>query len=128
MSSETSQCVLVLDDDIGIRESLMLFLEDSELDAVAADNADVALRALQRQPCDIAIVDLRLPGKTGEEFILEIHRRWPDIRFIIHTGSSDYRISPQLMELGIRDQDIFIKPVSDLQRLIHAVTELRQLP
>lgn len=117
--------ILVLDDDSAIRDSLLLFFEDREMETVAATSVTDAFDVLSRCPCDVAIVDLRLPGETGEEFVMEAHLQYPRMRFIIHTGSSDYRITPQLVSAGVREQDVFIKPVSDLERLADKARELR---
>jgi two-component system OmpR family response regulator len=118
--------ILVVDDDRAIRESLLLYLEDWDMAALAAANGEEAMVFLARGDFDVAIVDLRLPGKSGEVFIMDAHQLYPGLKFIIHTGSANYRINPQLQAMSIRQSDVFHKPVSDLSELVESVRKARQ--
>ncbi|MCP4676452.1 MAG: response regulator [Deltaproteobacteria bacterium] len=113
--------VLVIDDEPVIRESLVEFLEDFGLEAASAGSGEEALSVLTENPCDVAIVDQRLPGISSDNLILRIHEILPAIRFLIHTGAVDYQLSTELRQIGLRDEHIFLKPQLDLTSFVEAI-------
>jgi adenylate cyclase len=59
--------VLVADDDKNTRELLQAYLESSGCRVVTAGNGTGALELLARQPVDLALLDISMPGKSGLE-------------------------------------------------------------
>ena len=116
--------IMVLDDEESIRESLADFLEDYDYRVLTAETAEEGLRVIAEQPVDVAIVDMRLPGQDGNSFILEAHRKSPRTRFIIHTGSVNYHIPPEVRDVGITPEFVFLKPVGNLTSFIDAIEKL----
>jgi len=116
--------VLIVDDEPAIRDSLQDFLEDYEFRVTAVESSEAALDVLVRERHDVLIVDLRLPGISGETLVFEAHKLDPRIKFIIHTGSVDYRLSEELRALGIRPGHMLLKPVTDLEEVVNLITEL----
>lgn len=116
--------VLVVDDEISVRTSLVGFLEDSDFDVGSAGSGEEALELVAREYYDVAIVDLRLPGISGETLIIEAHKIAPDLRFLIHTGSVGYRLSEELKEIGMRAEHVLLKPLDDLSELIEGIEKL----
>lgn len=57
--------VLVVDDDIKARERLRRVFEKAGYRALSAGDATSALRLLQKEPCDLVVIDLALPGVDG---------------------------------------------------------------
>lgn len=106
--------VLIIDDEGPIRNSLAEFLRDYDFEVETADSAEAGLSLLEEACFDIAIVDLRLPGMSGERFILKAVELDPKMRYLIHTGSVDYLLSEELMALGITGRHLLSKPVVDL--------------
>ncbi len=124
MKTHSEIKILVIDDEPFIRESLVGFLEDCDYDVASAESAEQALNLLRGTPYDVAIVDLRLPGMNGDVFIQEIHRLVPQIRFLIHTGSVDYRLSKNLLDIGVRPAHVFYKPQHDLMLFVNTIEDL----
>lgn len=116
--------VLIIDDEPFIRESLAGFLEDGDYIVASANSAEQAMALLRKDPYDIAIVDLRLPGMNGDVFIQEVNEMSPQIRFLIHTGSVDYRLSNELLAVGIRPEHVFYKPQHDLSLFVEKIEAL----
>lgn len=106
--------VLIADDDLLVCESVCAWLEDDGFTVYVATGGQEALQILAVMPIDLALVDLKLPDMTGETFLQQALTRYPDSRFVIHTGSHSYRLSAELLELGMRDDDIVCKPVMSL--------------
>jgi DNA-binding NtrC family response regulator len=113
--------VLIIDDEISLLKSLIAFLEDEDFDVIGATSGEEGLEILERSRIDAAIVDMRLPGMDGNETIIRAYHLQPDLRFIIHTGSTDYRLPSVLREIGIDSGAIFLKPLPDLTVLAEAV-------
>ena len=116
--------ILIVDDDEAIRFSLVQFLEDEEYMVSSAANAQEAVKMTRSNPIDLAIVDIRLPGKNGEDLIIELHQECPDIHFIIYTGSCNYELREDLQSIGIAT--VLHKPVSDLTMISRAISTLLQ--
>ena len=106
--------ILVLDDEDSVRQSLAAYLEDLDYHVSLAANAEEGIHRVTEESFDIAIVDIRLPGKDGNAFIREAHDVRPALHFLIHTGSKQYTLPEDLRELGITDKQILLKPVSSM--------------
>jgi len=124
MTRELPVKVFVVDDEPGIRESLSDFLDDYEFDVFAADSAEKALKIVESEDLDIAVVDLRLPGISGDTMILKSHAMKPDMKFLIHTGSVDYRLPGELKAIGMGAENLFLKPIPDLTVIIDAINKI----
>jgi DNA-binding response OmpR family regulator len=116
--------VLVIDDEETIRESLQFYLEAQGWIVLTAASGEEGLDALERQTVDAAIVDIRLPGITGDEMIQQAQSRHPDVKFLIFTGSMDFHISPELLNAGLTDKDLFAKPLGDMRVLVERIERL----
>jgi DNA-binding NtrC family response regulator len=116
--------VLVVDDEPSIRESLARFLDDYDFEVSAAQSAEDALELCQTETHDVAVVDLRLPGMSGENLILHLSEKEPSMCFLLYTGSVDYRLSEDLKRVGIGPHHVFLKPLSDLTLLVEGIREL----
>jgi len=113
--------LLILDDEERIRELLLDFFDDyDEFSPRACDTAEAALEELAREPADLCIVDMRLPGMNGQEFSLTASARGLCRRFIMHTGSMDFVLTPPLRGIGLTPADIFLKPADTAELLARA--------
>lgn len=82
-------CVLVVDDDTDVRESVCELVEMVGCTAIGAANGKQALDLLQqRRPC-LVILDLIMPVMSGQEFLEQIGRRaeLSDLSVIISTSA-----------------------------------------
>jgi CheY-like chemotaxis protein len=78
LSAESKRCVLVVDDEADIRETLREAVEMVGCTALLAKDGIDALRVLgQHRPC-LIILDLIMPNMTGEE-LLEAMRLQPEL-------------------------------------------------
>lgn len=113
--------ILVIDDEVSIRESLCAFLEDYDYRVESAESAEDALERLQQDGFDLAIVDMRLSGESGDIFIVKASQIAPALRFLIHTGSVEFSLNDQLKRLGITEEHVYLKPLNDLTLLLEGV-------
>lgn len=116
--------ILVIDDEASIRESLCAFLEDYDYVVDSAESAEEALEMLQHERVDLAIVDMRLPGESGDVFIIKAARLMENLRFLIHTGSVEFQLTDTLKQQGITAAHVYLKPLNDLTVLLEGVRNL----
>ena len=116
--------VLVIDDEPSIRESLSEFLEIYGFKVTEAESGEDGLKILEQKKHNIAIVDLRLPGISGEAMILEAFKKNSNMKFLIHTGSIDYTISESLKKISISKENVMYKPTLDLTLFVDKINIL----
>jgi DNA-binding response OmpR family regulator len=116
--------VLVIDDEPAICMSLTAFLEDYGFNASSAESAEEALDLMKNNTYDVCIVDLRLPGMSGEDLILQACERYTSQRHIIYTGSISYNLSEKLQAIGMRPEHVFHKPIRVLTLLVKCIKTL----
>jgi CheY-like chemotaxis protein len=78
-----SRPVLVVEDDAGVRAYLVAVLEHQGFRVIAAESAEQALRLLEGQAAQLAVLDVGLPGMDG--FALAEHLA-EDVAVIMVTG------------------------------------------
>lgn len=118
--------VLILDDEIELRENLIDLFTDADCSAHAVSRGTEALQAISFEKYSLAIVDMRLPDMDGSTFIAKASPIQPDLKYIIHTGSLDYVeltkekiINPEILE-------IVYKPVVDMQIFLNVLDRIQQ--
>src|SRR5438094_24307 len=77
--------VLVVDDEMGVRESLRAILH-GECEVVTASNGQAALDAIARDPIDVMTLDLKMPGLGGIGVLERAKQIDPDLEVLIITG------------------------------------------
>lgn len=115
--------ILVIDDEEFIRKSLMEYLEDFEYHVETTESAEKGIEKLTEKKFDVVIVDIRLPGLNGSDFIEKIYKISPQTKFIIHTGSIDFVIPKELKTLGISEDDVILKPEPNMKVFIQKIEE-----
>ncbi|WP_037376049.1 response regulator [Sedimenticola selenatireducens] len=117
--------VLIVDDEELISCNLAAYLEDEGLEVDVANSAEDALRKVETGlRVQVCIMDMRLPDMNGDEACQALHRKDPEIRFLLHTGSPNYAISPELGAIGIMPEHLYRKPIRDMAKLAASVRAL----
>ncbi len=116
--------ILILDDDIPVRDSLAICIEDEGFDVAQVASAEEALQYLEQHRAELVIVDLRLPGMDGQGFINTARERWKLLKFIVYTGSPEYRIPAEMLRDANLSDTIFLKPLSDFDPLINEIRRM----
>jgi signal transduction histidine kinase len=92
--------VLVIDDELGPRESLRILLKDS-YNVILAINGDEGIEKLKSYSVDTIILDLRMPGKSGIETLEEIRKINNEVPVIILTGFGTLESAQKAVHLNI---------------------------
>ena len=109
--------VLVVDDERSVRDSLRVTLEP-HFRVMTADRGTVALRILEREPVSVMTLDLRMPGWSGPETLLEVREVNSDVEVVIVTAYSSYTEAMRAIRLSAFD--IVSKPF-EMQHLLDTV-------
>ncbi len=96
------RAVLVIEDDTAVRESLRLLLEDEDFEVIEAGDAEEGLARFDEQHVDLAIVDLKLPGRSGFDVCRAI-RAQSAVPIVIVTAQVDSHDIVLGLELGADD-------------------------
>lgn len=109
--------ILVVDDEALIRHLVIDTLTDEGHDVHSAPSGEVALGELQGSTPDLLIVDLRMPGMTGAEFVRLQRAAGLQIPVVVLSGSSEARqVGADLGALAV------IHKPFDLDELVRVVS------
>jgi DNA-binding NtrC family response regulator len=110
--------VLVVDDDIGIRESAAMALEKVGLKTVQAGDVTSALQALRAHRIDLVLSDIYMPGESGLTLLQAISERRNAPRVILMTARGTIETTALAQRIGAFD---YIAKPFDLSELIARV-------
>ena len=113
--------VMIVDDEESIRLNLEVFLEDEDFNISSVETGKQALKKASELVIDIGIIDMRLPDIDGQALIVALHKLYPSMTFLIHTGSIDYLLPRELVDLGIKESQVLHKPVNDMEFLVSII-------
>jgi DNA-binding response OmpR family regulator len=119
--------ILIVDDEDRLRLSLSLILQKENYRVETAANAEDALDCLQLHKYDLMFLDLNLPGMSGIDLLVEVHRQVPHMPVLILTAHAALESAIQAVRLGARDYLIKpVEPVLILIRVAEILTESEQ--
>ncbi len=124
MTAQKKPIVLVIDDEPHLNQAIHDTFEDDEFEVHSALSGKEGYEVLTQTSIDVCIVDMRLPDVTGNDFISTAHKEYAHLKFIIHTGSTNYIIPGDLQKIGIMQEQIFVKPVADIEELVRAAVAI----
>jgi len=109
--------ILMVDDEIDYLMLLKLKLVNEGFDVTAADNAEDALAAMEKDPPDLVVADVVMPGTDGITMfrrMRESNAPWGETPLIFLSGKDESQTKVDALHLGA--EDFLIKPV-DLKEL-----------
>ncbi|MFO0918326.1 MAG: sigma-54 dependent transcriptional regulator [Planctomycetaceae bacterium] len=95
--------VLFVDDESTLRDIMKIELPRMGHEVVACEDGTAALKAVEKQTFDAAIVDLRMPGLSGWDVIEHIKKVSPETEVVISTGHGDMEAAIQALRYGAYD-------------------------
>jgi len=111
--------ILVVDDEAGIRNFLQRALAKEYGLVEVADSAEAAEELRQRYQFDLFIVDIRLPGRSGLEWVQELRQQGNDTDVIFITAYADLTATIGALRSGATD--FLLKPFR-LEQIMTAIT------
>jgi len=100
--------ILIVDDEPNIRDLMCRFLRIESIDGVGAENAYSAQRILREEPFDGILVDLKMPGMDGLEFVRWVRDEGFRMPIIMMSAHGEIRDAVDALKHGV--QDYIVKP------------------
>ena len=94
-----SSTILVMDDDLLVLESLEDYLKRAEYTVVTASTAREALEQARETPCDVALLDMKMPEMDGFQVAAMLRQLQPDLRVIMFTGYASLETEARAAQL-----------------------------
>jgi two-component system response regulator RegA len=92
--------IVLVDDDERLRSRMARAFEARGYETQQADGYDTALEIASEESTEFAVVDLRMPGKSGLEVVRELHRIDPATKIVVLTGYGSIATALEAMRLG----------------------------
>ena len=100
--------ILIVDDEPNIRDLMCRFLRIESIDGIGAENAFSAQRLLREEPFDGILVDLKMPGMDGLEFVRWVRDEGFRMPIIMMSAHGEIRDAVDALKHGV--QDYIVKP------------------
>ncbi len=115
--------VLLVDDEQEFLEPMAARLAHRYISCMTAQSGEQALRLLNKDAFDCAVVDVRMPVMDGLELLRRIRKDFPNLPVILLTGHASVELGIQGMELGAFEY--LMKPV-ELDELLDTIRRAAQ--
>jgi putative two-component system response regulator len=127
VTAPAKERILIVDDEQTVRRSLNKCLTRKGFSCNEAGDAMEALKNLQKEPADLVILDIMMPGTSGSELLPQIKTSYPDTAVVMATAVVEPDTIIRCMRNGA--QDYITKPfdITELVANIQMVLKKRQL-
>ena len=114
-------CVMLVDDDDGVRSVAAQIVEELGYRVVMAGGAREALRLLEEELPDLLITDIVMPETTGVDLARAVRARWPDLPILFASGYADV----QTFGEELADETVLKKPfrIAEVAARIHEMLQ-----
>ena len=116
--------ILLVDDEIFFRERLGRAFEKREYKVFLAENYKKAMEAVTKHRPDMAVVDLKMPGKSGLDVIKDAMAIHPDMRIVVLTGYGSIATATEAVKLGAIS---FLPKPADVDDILSAFSQNTEL-
>ena len=117
--------ILVIEDDVSVQKALRRTFESAGFEVAVAPDGMAAVETFQATSPRAVLLDLRLPGKSGQDICREIRSMSANVPILVLSAASDVVDKVLLLELGA--DDYVTKPFSPRELLARVRTALRRL-
>lgn len=116
-AAEPTYSILLVDDEEVFRKRLALALSRRGFTVFEAGDFDGAVEVLTGVAPDLAVVDLRMPGRSGLELVAEALRLRPQLKILVLTGYGSIATASQAIKLGAL---AYLPKPADVDEILHA--------
>lgn len=117
--------LLVVEDDVAVQKALRRTFETAGFDVTVVSDGSQAMQAFEAASPKMVLLDLRLPGRSGQELCQEIRQKSPKMPILVLSAASDVVDKVLLLEIGA--DDYVTKPFSPRELLARVRASLRRL-
>jgi two-component system nitrogen regulation response regulator NtrX len=110
--------VLIVDDEPGVRSSLMGVLRDEGYDVETAESGEVCLDKAGRRAFDVIVLDIWLPGMDGLTTLTRLRERQVDAQIVVISGHGNIESAVRAIKMGAFD---FVEKPLSLEKTVLVV-------
>jgi two-component system, NtrC family, response regulator AtoC len=118
--------VLVIDDELGVRESLRMILKD-DFEVLDAPDGKTGLEIIRSRRVDVALLDVRMPGEPGPAVLPRILALSESIAVILITAVPHVRTAVEAIKAGAYDYVVKPFDVDEILALVRQAAQQRVL-
>src|SRR5215210_1246398 len=124
VTNEAGATVLIVDDEATMRKSLSHIFESAGHRALVASDAPSALRLLHKEPCDLVLLDVELPGVDGLALcrLLRAQAKTKQLPVVMLSASDDENRRVEAFAAGA--DDYIVKPSTPVELLTRVSAHL----
>jgi two-component system, NtrC family, response regulator AtoC len=121
------ETILLVDDEQNTREALSIALRREGYNIIPASNGGEGMKLLEKEPVDLIITDLMMPGVSGMDLLDFARKNRPEVMVIMITGHASVETAITAMKNGAFDY--ITKPIKldEVKIIIHQATDKRNL-
>jgi two-component system, NtrC family, response regulator AtoC len=119
--------ILIVEDEPRMRRLLEITLGEDGHNVQTADDAEKGLAFLRREPADLVVTDLKLPGMNGLEFLQEGKRLNPALPFIVMTAYGSVETAVDAMKAGASDYVLKPFTMAEMKLVISKELDVQQV-
>lgn len=116
--------ILVVEDDVSLNRLVCRLLSDNGYQPCGCENAKEAFDAMEREPFELIITDVMMPGMDGFEFADAIRQQDKEIPILFMTALDDMTSKRKGFRIGI--DDYMVKPIELDELLLRVEALLRR--
>ena len=118
------EAILIVDDEAGVRSSLLGILRDEGYSADAVESGEACIAALEVRRFDLLLLDVWLPGMDGLETLARVRAIDAELPVVVISGHGSIETAVRAVRMGA--QDFVEKPLSLEKTLLVVKNALRQ--
>jgi len=119
--------ILIVEDEPRMRRLLEISLGEDGHNVQTADDAEKGLAFLRREPADLVVTDLKLPGMNGLAFLEEGKRLNPALPFIVMTAYGSVETAVDAMKAGASDYVLKPFTMAEMKLVISKELDVQQV-
>ena len=120
MADDDKINILLVDDEEALLDSIKRRLQIRAFNVIAVNRGEKALEVVHQYPIDVAILDLKMPGMSGKDVLVNLKRDYPWLEIVILTGHGSF--DPENETVYGQAYTYLAKPC-DLETLLHVLVE-----
>jgi two-component system, response regulator RegA len=109
--------IMLVDDSFVLRDRLAMAFQERGFRVSVAGNYDEALAVFKQNPTDLAVLDLRMPGKPGLALLPELKKIRPETKVLILSGFGSIATAIDAIRLGATN---FLPKPADADDILNA--------
>lgn len=113
--------ILLVDDEVIFTKNMSKLLTTRGYQILIANSGEEAIQVLERDKCDVMVLDLKMPGMNGIATLLEMQKRNLSAQTLVLTGHGDIDTAMKAMKLGAHD---YLTKPCEIDELVEKIEEI----